>query len=220
MFVGHYAAAFALKGKEPKASLGLLFLAVQFVDILFFPFVLLGLESLEIVPHFTEANSFKMEHYPITHGLLASLIWAFLIYIFWYFVIERKRAGSQSIALVMALAVLSHWFLDLIVHTPDLPLVYGEPKFGLSLWNSKLLTFLAETIVLILGLIYYLKKTKPIKKAGKFIPYIFVLFLVFVGYLNLFVLPVDDDIKSLTISALSSYFMLAFFAHLVDKLRA
>ena len=34
MFVGHYAAAFALKGKEKTASLGMLFIAVQFVDIL------------------------------------------------------------------------------------------------------------------------------------------------------------------------------------------
>ncbi len=35
MFVGHYAASLALKRVEPKASLGWLFLAVQFVDILF-----------------------------------------------------------------------------------------------------------------------------------------------------------------------------------------
>ena len=37
MFVGHYAAAFVLKGKEPSASLGMLFIGVQLVDILFFP---------------------------------------------------------------------------------------------------------------------------------------------------------------------------------------
>ena len=42
MFVGHYAASFALKSFEKRASLGILFLAVQFVDILFFPFVLIN----------------------------------------------------------------------------------------------------------------------------------------------------------------------------------
>ena len=50
MFVGHYAAAFALKGKEKDASLGWLFIAVQFVDILFFPFAVWGLETMKFVP--------------------------------------------------------------------------------------------------------------------------------------------------------------------------
>ncbi|MCB1844670.1 MAG: hypothetical protein KDI09_17035 [Halioglobus sp.] len=44
MFVGHYAAGLALKSVEKRTSLGILFLAVQFVDILFFPFVLMGVE--------------------------------------------------------------------------------------------------------------------------------------------------------------------------------
>jgi len=48
MFVGHYAAGLALKKYEKRASLGVLFLAVQFVDILFFPFVLLGIERINI----------------------------------------------------------------------------------------------------------------------------------------------------------------------------
>ena len=46
MFVGHYAASLALKRFEKRASLGVLFLAVQLVDIVFFPLVLLGVESL------------------------------------------------------------------------------------------------------------------------------------------------------------------------------
>ncbi len=35
MFVGHYAVSLALKKIEKRASLGILFLAVQFLDILF-----------------------------------------------------------------------------------------------------------------------------------------------------------------------------------------
>ena len=53
MFIGHYSAALALKRVEKKVSLGWLFLAVQFVDILFFPLVLLGVERLTIVENFT-----------------------------------------------------------------------------------------------------------------------------------------------------------------------
>jgi hypothetical protein len=56
MFVGHYAAAFALKGKEKDASLGMLFIATQFVDILFFPFVLAGIENLKFVKGFENSG--------------------------------------------------------------------------------------------------------------------------------------------------------------------
>ena len=56
MFVGHYGAALALKGAESRASLGLLFLGVQFVDLLFFPWVLAGVERMNIVPGYTEST--------------------------------------------------------------------------------------------------------------------------------------------------------------------
>jgi hypothetical protein len=51
VLIGHYSAAFALKSVEKDASLGWLFLAVQFADILFFPLVLLGIERMSIIPH-------------------------------------------------------------------------------------------------------------------------------------------------------------------------
>ncbi|MGD2166626.1 MAG: hypothetical protein PVF63_00880, partial [Gammaproteobacteria bacterium] len=117
MFVGHYAAGLALKRFEKRASLGVLFLAVQFVDILFFPFVLLGIERLNIVENFTQSTHFELEYMPYTHSLVASVIWSSLAYGLFKWVIVRKN----SVALVVALAVFSHWLLDLVVHTPDLP---------------------------------------------------------------------------------------------------
>ncbi len=64
MFIGHYSAALALKRVEKNASLGWLFLAVQFVDILFFPLVLLGIERLKIVENFTQSTHFELEFMP------------------------------------------------------------------------------------------------------------------------------------------------------------
>lgn len=219
MFVGHFAAAFALKGKEKDASLGMLFIATQFVDILFFPFVLLGIENLKFVKGFTAVNDFNMDYYPFTHGLLASLLWSGLFFVLYFFVFVKNKVNKKSIAIVMALAVLSHWFTDLIVHTPDLPLVNGEPKFGFGLWNNKALTFAVEAILLILGLWYYIKRTKAISSIGKYIGIVFVLFLLLINYLNLFVLPANDDIQSLTISALVFYFLFAIIAQYVDRKR-
>lgn len=218
MFVGHYAAAFALKGKEKNASLGWLFIAVQFVDILFFPFAVWGLETMEFVPGFTETNDFKME-FPYTHGLLGSMVWSIVFggiyYLFW----GRKKTKGKSVALVMGLAVLSHWFADLLVHTPDLPLVAGEPKFGFGLWQNKLLTFLLEAALLILGLWYYLSRTTANTPFGKLAALGFVVFLLVVNYLNYYVLPANHDLMGITISALATYFLFAGLAFWVDRKR-
>jgi hypothetical protein len=76
MFVGHYAASLALKSVEQSASLGMLFLAVQFVDILFFPLVLLGVERMNIIENYTASTHFELVFMPYTHSLLAAFLWA------------------------------------------------------------------------------------------------------------------------------------------------
>jgi hypothetical protein len=164
MFVGHYGAALALKGTESRASLGLLFLGVQFVDILFFPFVLGGVEQMNIVPGHTESTHFELAYMPYTHSLVASILWAALI-AGGAFVALGDRLRRRSIALVLGAAVFSHWVFDLIVHTPDLPLL-GEAstKLGFGLWNNAPLTFVLEAALLLGGLWLYLRATAP--KAG------------------------------------------------------
>jgi hypothetical protein len=219
MFVGHYAAAFALKGKEKGASLGALFLATQFVDILFFPFALLGIEELNFESGISEVNNLDLAHVPFTHGLLGSLIWAGLCYFFYVQFLKKGVDNAKSIGLVMGLAVLSHWFADLIVHTPDLPLVSGEPKFGFGLWNNKEATFFTEAGLLILSLIYYFQKTTAINAFGKYAAAGFVLFLIFANYINFYLLPQEDNLLNLTISALASYLLFAGLAWWVDQKR-
>ena len=220
MFIGHYAAAFALKGVEKKASLGMLFIATQFVDILFFPFVVTGIERLTFVKDYTEVNNFYMDYYPFTHSLLGSILWGFLFYLVYKFLILKQEPNTGKIALVMGLAVVSHWFTDLIVHTADLPLFYGKPKYGFGLWNYKNATFITEAVLLLIGFLYYLSKTKPITKSGNFLGWLFLLFLILINFLNLYVLPANEDIGSLTVSALIAYFLFALLAHFIDKKRA
>ena len=50
MLIGHYGAAFALKSAERKVSLGVLFIATQFVDILWIVLVLAGVEKVRLSP--------------------------------------------------------------------------------------------------------------------------------------------------------------------------
>jgi hypothetical protein len=50
VFIGHYAVGLAAKRLAPRVSLGTLFLSVQFVDLLWPIFLLLGLEHVRIDP--------------------------------------------------------------------------------------------------------------------------------------------------------------------------
>ncbi|MDG2451115.1 MAG: hypothetical protein P8M34_15820 [Saprospiraceae bacterium] len=218
MFVGHYAAAYALKGKETNTSLGMLFAATQFIDILFFPLATLGVEKITFVEGFTEVNNFQME-YPITHGLLGSLLWALMFYILYRFVIAKGKPNAKRIAIIMGLAVLSHWFVDLIVHTPDLPLIAGDPKFGIGLWHNKIASFAVESLLLIIAFVYYMKNTKGPSKMNDYLNIAFLLFMLFANYLNFYILPANEDVLQLTISALFFYFLFAGFAHLLDRRR-
>ena len=216
MFVGHYAASLALKSYEKEASLGVLFLAVQFVDIVFFPLVLLGIERLNFIENYTASTHFELEYMPFTHSLLATLFWAGAAYALFRWVLLKKN----SVAVVIALAVFSHWLLDLVVHTPDLPLWSdASTKFGLGLWNHPVMTYALEAILLLGGLWLYLGSTSASSKTGKYGMAIFVLFLLLINVLNIFG-PLQGENKLwLSITAMASYFSFAGVAFWLDKKR-
>ena len=217
MFVGHYAASLALKKVDRKASLGLLFLGVQFVDILFFPLVLMGIERVNIIENFTQSTHFELEYMPYTHSLLASFLCAGFIYVVFRIIPPR----SKTIALVMAIAVLSHWFFDLIVHTPDLPIWSdASMKLGFGLWNNAIATYVIESAFLAAGLWFYFRSTTATSSIGKYGTGIFIVILLLINAINIFGPPFGDSKVSLAISALAMYFLFAGAAHWLDGKRS
>ena len=215
MFVGHYAASLALKSFDGRASLGTLFLGVQFVDILFFPLVLLGVERMNVVPGYTPSTHFELEYMPYTHGLAASLGWAALAYASFRWVLKRAHGTS----LVVAVAVFSHWVLDLIVHTPDLPLMSdGSLKLGLGLWNDVWLTFLIESALLAGGLWMYLRSTSAVGKGGRYAMALYVAVLIAINVVNLWGPPPGSKV-ALAVAALGAYFGFAAIAYWLDRAR-
>jgi len=216
MFVGHYAASFTLKKFEKRASLGVLFLAVQFVDILFFPFVLLGIERINIIENYTPSTHFQLEYMPFTHSLVASIFWAAAAYGLFRWVFVKDK----SVALVVAIAVLSHWFIDLLVHTPDLPLLTDtSTKLGLGLWNNAIATYVLEAALLLGALWLYLKSTTPLSTGGKYGMVVFVAFMLLMNIGNVFG-PLQTDSKVvMAVSALAAYFLFAAIAFWLDKKR-
>jgi hypothetical protein len=217
MFVGHYAASLALKRYEKRASLGVLFIAVQFVDIVFFPLVLLGIERLNIVESFTQSTHFELEYMPYTHSLVAFFIWSGLAYALFRWVIVK----SHSVALVVALAVMSHWLLDVIVHTPDLPIWSDSSlKLGLGLWNNAIATYTLEAVLLLAGLWLYLRSTSASTKAGKYGMSIFVVVLLLINIANIFGPLQGDSTVVLAVTAVASYLLFAATAFWLDAKRS
>jgi hypothetical protein len=149
MFVGHYGVSFAAKRVEPSIPLWVLFLAVQFLDVLWAPFVLVGIEKVRIVPGFTASNPFDLYYMPYTHSLVGALLWSCAGGLFYQVV---ARPSRRRTSMVIALAVFSHWVLDVIVHRPDLPLYDNSAKVGLGLWNAPALAFGLEATLLLGGM--------------------------------------------------------------------
>src|SRR6266513_6026670 len=118
MFLGHYSVAFAARTERNKIPLWVLFVAVQLLDLLWTPFVFLGLEKVRIVPGITATSPLDLYYMPYTHSLVGALVWSGLAYLL-YKVLAGQRS-SNAAALLVGFAVFSHWPLDLIVHRPDL----------------------------------------------------------------------------------------------------
>jgi hypothetical protein len=156
MFIGHFGAAFALKRAERRPSLAVLVFAATFVDLLWGIF-LLGWERARIEPGHLPTNALVFTSYPYSHSLVAGIGWGLVLAAVYYSWPTRDTSGHRwRAALVVGLAVLSHWFLDLIVHVPDLPLSGDSSlKVGLGLWRNVPASVAAELIVFLAGLLVY-----------------------------------------------------------------
>src|SRR5574340_63955 len=155
MFIGHFGAGLAAKKVDNKISLGTLFLASQFIDLLWPFFLLFGLETVKIEPDNTAFTLLNFVSYPYSHSFFGVLIWS-LLFGAVYFAF-RKNIKS---AILLAMLVMSHWILDLITHRPDLPLIpWIDLKVGFGLWNSVIFTILIEGLIFGVGAYFYFKST-------------------------------------------------------------
>jgi hypothetical protein len=129
LFTGHYSFSFAGKSAEKRIPLWLLFVAVQFIDVLWSIFVLLGIEKVRIVPGITASNALDLYYMPYTHSLVGVLCWSALAYVVCQMVSQLR--GSRT-GLIVAAAVFSYWILDLIVHRPDMAWYDSVDKLDLA----------------------------------------------------------------------------------------
>ena len=156
MFIGHFAPAMIAARHKDAPSLPVLFIGAQLVDWAFFGLLLTGAEKMRVTPGISAMNPMDLYYMPYTHSLLGSAIFA-LVFGALIFAATRNRTG----VLIAAAVVLSHWFLDLLVHVPDLTLAGSPPKLGFGLWNHPSIEMPLELALTFGSLWVYAKVAKP-----------------------------------------------------------
>ncbi|MEJ5992674.1 hypothetical protein WG902_21975 [Ramlibacter sp. PS3R-8] len=213
MFIGHFAVGFAAKRIAPRLSLGTAFMAAQFIDLLWPTLLLLGLESVRIAPGATAVTPFVFEHYPFSHSLVAVLGWAVLLGVGVGAARRSARVGG-----VVAALVLSHWFLDAIVHAPDLPLAPGfETLVGFGLWNSLSATLAVEVPLFAIGVWLYASSTRATDRTGRFALIGLVAFLAVIYVGNLFG-PPPSSVRDIAVLGHAQW-LLVLWGYWVDAHR-
>jgi hypothetical protein len=163
MLIGHYAPAFALKVARPRIPLWLLFVAVQLVDYGWATFVLIGVEHARITPGFTASNGLDLYDMPWTHGLAATGVWAVAGGLLGAMLLAKRGAGGAATAVILGVAIASHWFFDLPVHVGDLPLWSGDgPKAGWGLWQHRDAAFALELGLVMAAFGFYVWSSRPV----------------------------------------------------------
>lgn len=213
MFIGHYGPAFGAKAALKQIPLWVLFIAVQWMDVIWSIFVLTGIEKVRIVPGLMEGSPLDLYYMPYTHGLVGALVLsAILGTIVAFFMRENRRAAFW----IVGACVFSHWLLDLVVHRPDL-WIYDGVKLGFGLWRWVWISLPLELASLLIGAWIYARYV-PARRYGNVVLWIFVVLMSAVEIYGVFGrAPASPAAEAQT--ALLAYGVLALVAGLVDLTR-
>jgi hypothetical protein len=210
MFIGHYSAAFVAAAHPKAPRLGTLMIGAQLVDIAFFTFTLSGVEAMRITPGTTVMNPMDLYHMPFTHSLLGGALWATA-----FALILRSMTRAWMPAILGGAVVLSHWFLDLLVHAPDLTLAGNPPRLGFGLWNHPAVEMPLEIALVLGGAALFARRRTPATQ-----PLLILMgALLLVQAYNWFAPAPTTLDASLPLSALLAFALFIWLAYRVDKTR-
>jgi hypothetical protein len=165
MIAGHFGFAAMVKSREQSTPLWLLMFAAVWLDVVFIPLFLAGIETIHPVAG-RPGYGASVIYADYTHSLIGmvalSAILAGVCLPFW---------GLRP-AIVAGLVSVSHWVLDLIVHRADIPVLPGNfgdlPRLGFGLWRSPLLSAGLEAILIVVGAALYAAAARAVSiEAGR-----------------------------------------------------
>jgi hypothetical protein len=211
MLVGHYAVGLFGKKLAPKASLGVFVFAAMAADILWCVFLLAGIEHVEFTSGRGAGQYFKAVNIGFSHGLAMDLFWGVLFATGMYLVTRYTR-GS----VIVFLAVLSHWVLDVMSHRPDMPIGLGPgSRLGFGMWSSVPITLLVEGGFWMIALVVYASShifSSRVRLCGFWVG---SLILTVIWYGNI-AGPPPSDARSASIVSLFIFSMSVVWAYWID----
>ena len=163
MIAGHFGFATAVKARERDVPLWLLLLGCQWLDVVFVPLFLAGVERIEPLAG-TRPNAYGsgVIYADYTHSLLGAVLLSVL-----FGALFGWRRGRRA-AVVLALVSFSHWLLDLPLHRADMPLLPGNaghfPRLGFGLWQFPAVSAALELVLVVGGSLRYWRAALAVAK--------------------------------------------------------
>jgi hypothetical protein len=149
VIAGHFGLAALVKSRATYIPLWALMLATVWLDVVFVPLFLSGVETLEPASGTHGGYGNAVIHADYTHSLVGALALSAL------FGAAFLRALGTRAACLLGAVSFSHWLLDLIVHRADLTLVpryWGpSPQLGFGLWRLPFLAASMELALIVAG---------------------------------------------------------------------
>lgn len=163
---GHLAIGFSAKRFAPAIPLFVFFIAAYLIDLLYFMFLLLGLD--------------KLDYDPWSHSLFMSVIWSMVAGLLALILSRGETKDKIRNGGVIAIVVFSHWVLDFIVWD-NLPVFFDKryvvglglfDRIGFSITGMQLNSgmFIGAAIelgILAIGILIYSSYRKALKRSAQ-----------------------------------------------------
>jgi hypothetical protein len=154
VIAGHFGFAMAVKARERSVPLWLMLLGCQWLDVVFVPLFVAGVERIEPLAG-TQPGGYGsgLIYADYTHSLVGAVLLSLL-----FGAVSGARHGRRA-GVVLALVSFSHWLLDLPLHRADMPLLPGNaghlPRLGFGLWQFPAVSAALELALVLGGSLLY-----------------------------------------------------------------
>jgi hypothetical protein len=166
MIAGHFGFAAAVKSREQATPLWALMLAAVWLDVVFVPLYLSGVETTQPADNAHTGYGASIIHADYTHSLVGMILLSVILGI------PAGLLWGRRSGIVIGLVSASHWLLDLIVHRADMPILPGNigdlPRLGLGLWRIPLASLTIELALVLAGAwLYWRAASQVVRNQGK-----------------------------------------------------
>ena len=164
MIAGHFGFAAMVKARERQAPLWALMLASVWLDVVFVPLYLTGIETIVRAAGTHGSYGAGIIHADYTHSLVGAALLAAV------FGLVCAAPWGRRTGIVLGLVVFSHWVLDLVVHRADMPLLPGNvgnfARLGFGLWRYPAVAALVELALVVAGAWLYWRAARAVSRAA------------------------------------------------------